>query len=154
MATTGQMTGMLGVYLAAAELTYQGLIVSVTSRNARGADLLATDQSYKTTWSIQVKTNKKSAKWWLLNKNYKHEVARRHVYIFVNLRGTERPEYYVVPSSHVAKHGKRTRRRNSIWYGYNRVVGAKYRENWSIFSNRTGRKLKWTPSVGPLEHLT
>jgi hypothetical protein len=41
-ATKGQMTGMLGTYLAAAELTHRGLVVWVTTRNARGADLLAT----------------------------------------------------------------------------------------------------------------
>jgi hypothetical protein len=44
MATTGQMTGMRGVYLVAAELTRLGFIVSPTSRSARGADLLVTDQ--------------------------------------------------------------------------------------------------------------
>ena len=70
MATKGQMTGMLGTYLAAAELTHKGLIGSVTSRNARGADLLATDQDYKRTWSIQVKTNRKAASFWLLSKDY------------------------------------------------------------------------------------
>jgi hypothetical protein len=55
MATKQQMTGMLGAYLAAAELTQKGLIVSMTSRNARGADLLVADQDYKHTWSVQVK---------------------------------------------------------------------------------------------------
>jgi hypothetical protein len=136
MATKGQMTGMQGVYLAAAELTYRGLIVSVTSRNARGADLLATDQSYKKTWSIQVKTNAKSTKWWLLNKDYKHEVAPNHVYIFINLKGVERPDYYIVPSLHVARRGKRIPRPNSVFFAYNRDIGARYRENWSIFTSR------------------
>jgi hypothetical protein len=55
MASKGQMTGMLGVYLAAAELTQKGLVVSLTSRNARGVDLLATNQSYQKTWAIQAK---------------------------------------------------------------------------------------------------
>jgi hypothetical protein len=45
MASKQQMTGMLGAYLAAAELTQRGLIVSMTSRNARGADLLVADQT-------------------------------------------------------------------------------------------------------------
>ena len=58
------MTGMLGTYLSAAELTQKGLIVSITSRNARGADLLVADQDYKQTWSVQVKTNGKPAGFW------------------------------------------------------------------------------------------
>ena len=64
MATTGQMTGMLGTYLAAAEVTHKGLIVSITSRNAKGADLLITDQAYKKTWSIQVENKSKGG--WIL----------------------------------------------------------------------------------------
>lgn len=45
MASSGQMTGMLGVYLVAAELSRRNFVVSPTSRSAAGADLLATDQA-------------------------------------------------------------------------------------------------------------
>jgi hypothetical protein len=61
MATKGQMTGMLGVYLVAAELSRLGFIVSPTSRSAAGADLLVTDQECQKAWSVQVKTNKNIA---------------------------------------------------------------------------------------------
>jgi hypothetical protein len=61
MATTGQMTGMRGVYLVAAELTRLGFIVSPTSRSARGADLLVTDQECQKAWSVQVKTKSEPA---------------------------------------------------------------------------------------------
>ena len=44
MATKGQMTGMLGVYLTAVELVKRGFIVSPTSRSAMGADLLVTSR--------------------------------------------------------------------------------------------------------------
>src|SRR5258708_27322359 len=98
MAAKGMMTGMLGTYLAAAELTQKGLVVSITSRNARGADLLVTDQAYKRTWSIQVKTNRKAASFWLLSKDYRDITSATHIYVFINLRGNERPDYYVVPS--------------------------------------------------------
>ena len=57
MASKGQMTGMRGVYLVAAELTRLGFIVSPTSRSAIGADLLVTDQKCRNTYSVQVKTN-------------------------------------------------------------------------------------------------
>jgi len=83
VASKHQMTAMLGVYLTAAELTDKELIVSVTSRSAKEADLLATDQSYNHTWSVQVKTNRKAAKFWLLNKSYKEDVAKHHIYVFV-----------------------------------------------------------------------
>jgi hypothetical protein len=51
------MTGVLGVYLVAAELSRRNFIVSITSRGAAGADLLVTGQQCKKAWSVQVKTN-------------------------------------------------------------------------------------------------
>lgn len=103
MATKGHITGMLGVYLTAAELTRRGLIVSVTSRSALGADILATDEFCNVAWSIQVKTNRKPVSFWLTSKNVDKVSSKTHVYVFVNLRGESRPDFYVVPSAHVAK---------------------------------------------------
>ena len=56
MRAKAHMTGMLGVYLTAAELSRLGFIVSPTSRSAFGADLLVPDQHCRKTWSVQVKT--------------------------------------------------------------------------------------------------
>lgn len=134
MASKHQMTGMLGVYLTAAELTHRGLIVSITSRNARGADLLAVDQSYKNTWSIQVKANRKPASFWLLSRSYREEVSDHHVYVFVNLRGTERPDYYVVPSRHVATYGRTNKQgAGSVWHSLSRADADRYHDDWSVF---------------------
>ena len=143
MASKHQMTGMLGVYLTAAELTHRELIVSITSRNAKGADLLATDQSYRKTWSIQIKTNSKPANFWLLNKSYKEDTARSHIYIFVNLRGDKRPDYYIVPSRQVAKLGRtvKTKTTGTVMYLFpgrqnarsDRFDINKYHERWSVF---------------------
>jgi hypothetical protein len=134
MATKAQMTGMLGTYLAAAELTQKGFVVSITSRNARGADLLVADQAYKRTWSVQVKTNRKSATFWLLSKDYKDVVSRTHIYLFINLHGDQRPDYYVVPSRIVAQHGTTSPEREggSIWYSFWRATAERYHERWSI----------------------
>ncbi len=131
MAAQGQMTGMQGVYLVAAELTRLGLIVSVTSRNARGADLFATDQSYKKTWSIQVKTSRKPVTYWPLGQHYKSEISKTHIYIFVNLRGKEKPDYYIVSSQTVAKKGRTFERPKGPWHIFKRE-GLKL-DDWSVF---------------------
>jgi hypothetical protein len=138
MAAKGQMTGMLGVYLTAAELTQKDFIVSVTSRSAKGIDLFASDQDYKNTWSIQVKTNRKAQGFWLLNRGFETEVGKQHVYIFVNMRGDQRPDYYIVPRRHVAKYGRTTppRSTGSIWYAYYRNDAKKYQEQWSLLGVR------------------
>lgn len=139
MASLGQMTGMLGTYLAAAELTRNALIVSITSRNARGADLLVADQDYKRTWSIQVKTNRKPASFWLLSKNYTELSSDNHIYLFLNLRGDLKPDYYIVPSRVVRKLGTTSpvRRGGSIWHGFSRKNAEPYKDKWLIFSRRT-----------------
>src|SRR3972149_3234533 len=68
MASIQQLTGMRGVYLVAAELSRLGFIASPTSRSAIGADILATDQSCRNTFSVQVKTNARTFNFWLLLK--------------------------------------------------------------------------------------
>ena len=83
MAIHTQLTGMIGVYLAAAELSHRGFIVSPTSRSARGADLLVTDQDCQKTWSVQVKTNaNKNAKMrttWSLSESNKYFTSDSHL---------------------------------------------------------------------------
>jgi hypothetical protein len=129
------MTGMLGTYLAAAELTQKGLIVSITSRNARGADLLVANQEYKRNWSIQVKTNSKPAGFWLLSKDYRELSSPTHIYLFVNLRGETKPDYYVVPSRVVKRLGTTTpvRSGGSVWHDFSRRDAEPYKDKWSVF---------------------
>lgn len=107
MAAKGMMTGMLGVYLTAADLTNRGFIVSPTSRSARGADLLVTDQRCRNAWPVQVKTNRKAANFWLVDAHTDELTSDSHIYVFVNLKGDARPEYDVVPSAVVARNVSR-----------------------------------------------
>ena len=137
----GYMTGMQGVYLTAAEITGNGLIVSPTSRSSYGADLLVTDQECKKAWSVQVKTNFGRPKFWLLSKHSKNTASPSHIYVLVNLcRGNERqkklyhsPDYYVVPSDIVAKKFKITRRKNSTFYFITLDDLEEYKSRWSVF---------------------
>jgi hypothetical protein len=133
MASKHQMTGMLGVYLVAAELSRLGFIVSPTSRSARGADLLVTDQECRKAWSVQVKTNSKPARFWLVNRNAETLISASHVYVFVNLRGSERPEYVVVPSSHVASNLSADAQGN--WCSFYRKDRLVEDEGWAIFDD-------------------
>jgi hypothetical protein len=55
MPSKGQQTGMHGVFLVAAELAARGFVVSRTSRNAMGADLLVTDSACACTYSFRKK---------------------------------------------------------------------------------------------------
>jgi hypothetical protein len=133
MVAKQQMTGMLGVYLAAAKLTNRGLVVSPTSRSAAGADLLVTDHKCQRAWSVQVKTNRKKAGFWLLNKDAGELKSPSHIYIFVNLRGDQRPEYLVVPSEVVASNMQTNEAPKGTWFQFNRRSAGTVGEGWSVF---------------------
>jgi len=132
--------GMIGVYLVAAELSHRGFIVSPTSRSARGADLLVTDQKCRKAWSVQVKTNAKVRDTWSVKAPVFNSDS--HVYVFVSLKGDSRPEYKVVRSSVVA-----TRLRGSEtpskWCYFHRSDGPTGPdEGWDLFGE-SGEELKF-----------
>jgi len=128
MRANGQMTGVLGVYLTAAELTKLGFIVSPTSRSAFGADLLVTDQRCRKAF----KANRKAAKFWLVNSHVAASTSESHVYVFVNIRGENRPDYFVVPSQEVARiHRVDPAKTGSIWYSVHQSDMPDYAEAWS-----------------------
>src|SRR4051794_16722037 len=104
MATKGMMTGMLGVYLTAAELTSRGFIASTTSRNAVAADVLVTDQRCRKAWSIQVKSaTNVNGTFWMMGAQNKQLASESYVYIFVDIKGNAQPDYFIVPSAEVVR---------------------------------------------------
>ena len=104
MSTSSLLAGVAGEYFVAAELSRRGLIASITLRNTRGIDIVATNASASKTVTIQCKTSRKGTKVWILGEKSEDFVSEHHFYVFVNL-GTEneRPSYHIVPSKVVAK---------------------------------------------------
>jgi hypothetical protein len=134
MATKGQMSGMRGVYLAAAELARQGWIVSPTSRGAAGADILMTTHDCNHAYSVQVKTDTTNRTWFLLGSHAKSIKSDSHIYVLIRIKkkkDVESIDYYVVPSKILAKLCERA---NPNWQpnGFVVRVGklAKYESNW------------------------
>lgn len=146
MPTKGQLTGMRGVYLAAAELVAKGFIVSPTSRSAAGADLLVTDQKCHKAWSVQVKTQKQALNYWLVGDPKRIPDSPSHIYIFINLDGEKRPDYLVVPSCVVSQKAyTEVANTGSTWHCFDRISGKEFieskgwpdkrREGWEIFED-------------------
>jgi hypothetical protein len=127
-------SGMLGVFLVAAELSRRGFTVSPTSRNARVADLLVTDQDCRRAFSVQVKTNAKRGSFWLINRQSDQMRSRSHIYVFVNLMGDHPPEYHVVPSRIVAERMKvNPTRKGSVFYEFHKRTSPECEGNWKAF---------------------
>jgi hypothetical protein len=138
MGSTGQLTGMRGLYLVAAELSHLGLIASPTSRSAIGADVLVTDHLCAHSFSVQVKTNARTFNFWLVGSKAQEMVSPSHIYVFVNLRAKkdgEVIEFYVVPSAVVAKktrYGK-AKTTGSEWYSFYLEDALPFKDKWEVF---------------------
>ncbi|MBK8637702.1 MAG: aspartate ammonia-lyase [Chromatiaceae bacterium] len=103
------LVGVAGEYLVAGELTLRGYIASITLRNSRGIDIIASNSDGTKSASIQVKTNSKGESKWILNKKSETFFSDNHYYVLASLEalGT-RPKFYIVPSKIVAEYISRT----------------------------------------------
>lgn len=100
---TSILTGVAGEYFVAAELSRRGFVASITMRNSRGFDILATNENASRTVTIQVKTNQYSRPEWMLSDKAERSFSDDWFYVFVILnRPDERPQYHIVPSKDVA----------------------------------------------------
>lgn len=97
------LSGVAGEYFVAAELSRRGYIASITLRNTRGVDILATNTEATRAIGIQVKTNQGSDKDWILSRKVETDVADNLLFVFVNLNGIGGiPTFHIVPSTIVA----------------------------------------------------
>src|SRR5256885_901215 len=98
------LAGVAGEYFVAAELSRRGHIASISLRNTRGIDILATNQAATRSITIQCKTNQLAQKVWILNNKSEKYFSENHFFVFVALGDlSQRPSYHVVPSSIVAE---------------------------------------------------
>jgi hypothetical protein len=99
---TSVLCGVAGEYFVAAELSRRGYVASLTLRNTRGIDILASNSDATKTIGIQVKTNQTDRPEWILNRKAEAEVAENLFYVFVRLNRTGSPAFHVVPRAIVA----------------------------------------------------
>jgi hypothetical protein len=141
---SSSLVGASGAYFVAGELSRRGHIASLTIRNARGIDILATNTKTSRLVNIQVKTNRGARKQWMLSEKDETVKSDRLFYVFVNLIGPEQhPEYHVVPSKVVASRITKEHRKWSSTPGRKgqlhqhssvrifRDYTNKYRDRWS-----------------------
>lgn len=101
------LTGVAGEYFVAAELSRRGYIASITLRNTKGMDILATNLKGTRSITIQCKTTQTARKSWMLNEKCEKGDQPNHFYVFVALGDPEsRPSYHIVPSHIVAERVK------------------------------------------------
>ena len=98
------LCGVAGEYFVAGELTRRGYIASITLRNTRGVDILASNEMASRQVGLQVKSNQGNSREWILNRKAEDISEDNLFYVFVNLKtDQERPDFFIVPSRVVAK---------------------------------------------------
>ena len=98
------LAGVAGEYFVAAELSRLGYIASISLRNTRGIDILATNRDGMHSITIQCKTNQLARKSWILNEKSEKSPSKNHFYVFVILTApNERPIFHIVPGEIVAE---------------------------------------------------
>ena len=95
-------TGIAGEYFVAAELCRRGFVASITLRNTRGIDILASNADATKSVGIQVKTCQGSTPDWMMNRKAEADSAENLFYVFVCMPERGQPNFYVVPRSDVA----------------------------------------------------
>jgi hypothetical protein len=135
------LVGVAGEYLVAGELSLRGYIASITLRNSRGIDIIASNSEGTKSISVQVKTNSSGAKKWMLNKKAEEFYSRNHYYIFVALgQLNERPCFHIVPSKVVAERLVRT---HTEWINGTKKDGTERKDTpMRIFRDRENKYLE------------
>ena len=95
-------TGVSGEYFVAAELSRRGYVASITLRNTRGIDILASNANATKSVGIQVRTSQGTRADWMMNRKAEGELAQNLFYVFVCLPPSGEPQFYVVPRQVVA----------------------------------------------------
>jgi hypothetical protein len=147
------LCGVAGEYFVAAELSRRGYIASISLRNTRGVDILASNESASYQVGIQVKTNQGNSRAWILNSKAENYFADNLFYVFVNLKmPLERPDFFIVPSKVVATDVKLGHAR---WLETPGKLGQQHNDsNLRKFQDRDGRYLETWDLLGLNEHPT
>ena len=98
------LVGVSGEYFVAAELSRRGYIASITLRNTKGIDIVASSENGDKSVNIQVKSTSKKGIGWLLSKKAETVKDKNIFYVFVDLNEDEKlPIFHIVPCRDVAK---------------------------------------------------
>jgi len=97
------LVGIAGEYFVAAELSRRGYVASITLRNTRGIDILASNRDATKSVGIQVKTKLGVEAKWIMAKKAETDLAPNLFYVFVAFRDFDPPQFFIVPRDVVAK---------------------------------------------------
>lgn len=103
------LCGVAGEYFGAAELSRRGCLASITLRNSRGVDILASKRDATKSVAIQVTTNQRGIPEWILTQKVEADVGDASLpenlfFVLVNLPPNgDAPAYHIISRRDVAR---------------------------------------------------
>ena len=129
MANDNQITCGAGEFLAVGKLFKKGLQVTFTVGNAKSIDIFAHNPTNEKTYTVQVKTEKKSKKDFFLKEE---DIKDNHIYIFVALNDFENNEdYFIIKGSEMRKDVKKFFGPKKSAVRHSSLND--YKDNWKVF---------------------
>ena len=126
--------GIAGEYLVAAELSRRGYVASLTLRNTRGIDILASNKDATKSVGIQVKTSQRATADWVMTKKAEQDLAENLFYVFVSLPPHAPASFHIVPRKLVGQYVRESHRR---WLATPGKRGQAHRDSdVRVFSDR------------------
>lgn len=125
------LSGVAGEYFVAAELSRRGYVASITLRNTRGIDILASNVDATRSVGIQVKCTQGGFDSWLVGTLRLDELASNLFFVFVSMNGMGAPTYYVVPKRDVAEYVA-SRSKQALRMQKFADREGKYRDRWDL----------------------
>ena len=104
----GILVGIAGEYSVAAELSRRGYVASITLRNTRGIDILASNIDATKSVGIQVKTSQGAVPHWVMTKKAELDLAENLFYVFVCLPPDVPASFHIVPRKVVGNYVRDT----------------------------------------------
>jgi hypothetical protein len=123
---SGLLSGISGEYFVAAELSRRGYVASLTLRNTRGIDILASNLNATKSVGIQVKCVQGRAKTWMLNQKVESGEATNLFFVFVRLNHLDPPEYYIASRQDVATYSAEN---HKLWLATPGRKGQQHNDN-------------------------
>jgi len=115
---------------------------SITLRNTRGIDILASNKDATKSVGIQVKTSQRSTPDWVMSKKAEQDVAENLFYVFVSLPPGTPASFHIVPRKVVGQYVRDTHRE---WLATPGKQGQAHRDSdVRVFSDRPNNyKDRW-----------
>jgi hypothetical protein len=136
-ALSSVQSGIAGEYFVAAELSRRGYVASLTLRNTRGIDILASNRDATRSVGIQVKATQGNYDTWLVHRLARDELASNLFFVFVSMNALAAPKYHIVPRKIVLTY---TEKRHKLWLKGTKRDGSERKDtNMRQFADPSGK---------------